>query len=114
MSATTYIIPAGNLTAVRAKLTQGAADKDANLAGILGMFNTALSKTGTGNASFYASSGSMSAEEEAYLEGNLPQSLHTFKGTHDVVVDGITTQVEWTPWAAFESMDLKMLQVPLP
>ena len=111
---TTYIIPAGNLNAVKAKLTQGAADKNQNLAGILGMFQTALSKTGTGNATFYCSSGTMSAEEEAYLNNNLPQSLHTFKGTHAVTVNGVTTQVEWTPWAAFESMDLKILQVPLP
>ena len=106
---TTYIIPAGNLNAVRAKLTQGAADQNQNLGGILGMFTAALNHTGTGNPTHYCSSGIMSAEEEAYLEGNLPQSLWTFKGLHDVTVDGITTQVEWTPWAAFESMNLKII-----
>ncbi len=43
MSATTYIIPSGNLTAVNAKLQQG---KDEGLTGLPGMFTTPLSKTG--------------------------------------------------------------------
>lgn len=107
---TTYIIPAGNLVAVRAKLQQGAEDETKNLRGILGMFSTKLSKTGTGNATHYCSSGIMSDEEEAWLEGNLPQSLFVYKGTHPVTVDGITTQVEWTPWAAFIEHDLKIVQ----
>jgi hypothetical protein len=39
---TTYIIPAGNLVAVKAKLAQGADDETKNLSGILGMFTTPL------------------------------------------------------------------------
>ena len=107
---TTYIIPAGNLTAVKAKLQQGAADETKNLRGILGMFTTPLSATGTGNATHYCSSGHMSAEEEAWIEGNLPQSLFVYKGLHAVTVDGITTQVEWTPLDAFEAKGLKIVQ----
>jgi hypothetical protein len=107
---TTYIIPAGNLTAVKAKLQQGAADETKNLRGILGMFTTPLSATGTGNATHYCSCGQMSAEEEAWIEANLPQSLFVYKGTHAVTVDGITTQVEWTPWDAFEAKGLKIVQ----
>ena len=107
---TTYIIPAGNLTAVKAKLAQGAADETKNLRGILGMFTTPLSSTGTGNATHYSSSGIMSAEEEAWIESNLPPSLFIYKGTHAVTVDGITTQVEWTPWDAFEAKGLKIVQ----
>ena len=107
---TTYIIPAGNLVAVKAKLQQGADDPTKNLRGILGMFQTPLSATGTGNATHYCSSGTMSAEEEAWIEGNLPQSLFTYKGLHAVTVDGVTTQVEWTPWDAFEAKGLKIVQ----
>ena len=110
---TIYIIPAGNLVAVRAKLAQGAADETKNLRGILGMFGTPLSPTGTGNPTHYCSSGIMSAEEEAWLEGNLPQSLFTYKGLHAVTVDGVTTQVEWTPWDAFTARGLKMVQATL-
>jgi hypothetical protein len=106
---TTYIIPAGNLTAVKAKLAQGAADETKNLRGILGMFTTPLSSTGTGNATHYSSSGIMSAEEEEWLGANLPQSLFTYKGLHAVTVDGVTTQVEWTPWDAFADKGLKMV-----
>ena len=107
---TTYIIPAGNLVAVKAKLQQGADDETKNLRGILGMFGTPLSATGTGNATHYVSSGSMSTEEEAWLEDNLPQSLFVYKGLHAVTVDGVTTQVEWTPWDAFEAKGLKIVQ----
>jgi hypothetical protein len=107
---TTYIIPAGNLTAVKAKLQQGAADETKNLRGILGMFTTALSATGTGNATHYCSSGIMSTEEEEWLEANLPKSLFVYKGLHAVTVDGTTTQVEWTPWDAFLAKGLKMVQ----
>ena len=107
---TTYIIPAGNLVAVKAKLQQGADDETKNLSGILGMLTTPLSATGTGNATHYCSSGIMSAEEEAWIEGNLPKSLFVYKGLHAVTVDGITTQVEWTPWDAFEAKGLKMVQ----
>jgi hypothetical protein len=107
---TTYIIPAGNLVAVKAKLDQGAADETKNLRGILNMFTTPLSATGTGNATHYCSSGIMSAEEEAWLEGNLPQSLFTYKGLHAVTVDGVTSSVPWTPWDAFEAKGLKMVQ----
>lgn len=107
---TTYLIPAGNLVAVKAKLAAGAADETKNLRGILGMFTTGLSATGTGNPTHFVSSGNMSAEEEAWLEGNLPQSLFIYKGLHAVTVDSITTQVEWTPWAAFEARGLKLLQ----
>ena len=107
---TTYIIPAGNLVAVKAKLAQGAADETKNLRGILGMFTTALSATGTGNATHYCSSGIMSAEEEAWIEGNLPQSLFTYKGLHAVVIDGVTSSVPWTPWDAFEARGLKIVQ----
>ena|SRR3990167_808674 len=39
MTPTTYIIPAGNLVAVKAKLTQGAADETKNLRGILGLYS---------------------------------------------------------------------------
>jgi hypothetical protein len=99
---TTYIIPAGNLVAVCAKLQQGTDD---GLTGILGMFTTALSPTGTGNPTHYCSSGSMGAEQEAWLESNLPKSLFVYKGSRDV--DG--TQVEWTPWDAFEDKGLKMV-----
>jgi hypothetical protein len=74
------------------------------------MFTTPLSATGTGNATHYCSSGTMSAEEEAWIEGNLPQSLFTYKGLHAVTVDGITTQVEWTPWDAFDDKGLKIVQ----
>ena len=109
---TTYIIPAGNLVAVKAKLQQGADDETKNLAGIVGMFQTPLSATGTGNATHYCSSGIMSAEEEAWIEGNLPQSLFTYKGLHAVTVDGITTQVEWTPWDAFADKGLKIITPP--
>jgi hypothetical protein len=52
----------------------------------------------------------MSAEEEAWIESNLPPSLFIYKGTHAVTVGGITTQVEWTPWDAFEAKGLKMVQ----
>ena len=107
---TTYIIPAGNLVAVRAKLAQGTADETKNLRGILGMFQTPLSATGTGNATHYCSSGIMSAEEEAWFDGSLPQSLFTYKGNRNVTVDGVTTQVEWTPWDAFEANGLKIVQ----
>jgi len=110
---TTYLIPAGNLTAVKAKLKQGHDDETKNLRGILGMFTTALSPSGTGNPTHYCSSGIMSAEEEAWLEGNLPQSLFVYKGLHDVTVDGITTQVEWTPWDAFADKGLKIISPPL-
>jgi hypothetical protein len=103
---TTYIIPAGNLTAVKAKLQQA---KDLGLAGLPGMFQTPLSSTGTGNATHYCSSGIMSAEEEEWLEANLPQSLFVYKGLHAVTVDGVTTQVEWTPWDAFIAKGLKMI-----
>ena len=104
---TTYIILAGNLVAVKAKLQQA---KDLGLAGLPGMFTTPLSATGTGNATHYCSCGQMSAEEEAWIEANLPQSLFVYKGTHAVTVDGITTQVEWTPWDAFEAKGLKIVQ----
>ena len=107
---TTYIIPAGNLVAVKAKLSQGAADETKNLRGILNMFTTPLSPTGTGNATHYVSSGSMSTEEEAWLEDNLPQSLFVYKGSRDVTVDGVTSSVPWTPWDAFEAKGLKMVQ----
>jgi hypothetical protein len=107
---TTYIIPAGNLVAVKAKLSQGAADETKNLRGILNMFTTPLSATGTGNATHYCSSGIMSAEEEAWIEGNLPQSLFTYKGNRNVTVDGMTSSVPWTPWDAFEAKGLKMGQ----
>jgi hypothetical protein len=107
---TTYIIPAGNLVAVKAKLSQGAADETKNLRGILGMFVTKLSATGTGNPTHYCSSGIMSAEEEEWLGANLPQSLFVYKGLHAVTVDGVTTQVEWTPWDAFEAKGLKIVQ----
>lgn len=106
---TTYIIPAGNLVAVKAKLASGAADETKNLRGILGMFTTALSATGIGNATHYCSSGIMSAEEEAWIEGNLPQSLFVYKGSRNITVDGITTAVPWTPWDAFEDKGLKMV-----
>jgi hypothetical protein len=104
---TTYIIPAGNLTAVKAKLQQA---KDLGLAGLPGMFTTPLSATGTGNATHYCSSGQMSTEEEEWLEANLPQSLFVYKGLHAVTVDGVTTQGEWTPWDAFEANGLKIVQ----
>ena len=104
---TTYIIPAGNLVAVKAKLQQA---KDLGLAGLPGMFQTPLSATGTGNATHYCSSGQMSTEEEEWLEGNLPQSLFVYKGLHAVTVDGITTQVEWTPLDAFADKGLKIVQ----
>ena len=104
---TTYIIPAGNLVAVKAKLAQA---KDEGLVGLPGMFTTPLSATGTGNATHYCSSGHMSAEEEAWLEGNLPQSLFVYKGLYEVDNgQGGTTQVEWTPWAAFEERGLKII-----
>jgi len=106
---TTYIIPAGNLTAVKAKLASGAADETKNLRGILGMFSTGLSATGTGNATHYCSSGIMSAEEEAWIEGNLPQSLFTYKGNRNVTVDGVTSSVPWTPWDAFADKGLKII-----
>ena len=107
---TTYIIPAGNLVAVKAKLDQGAADETKNLRGILGMFVTPLSATGTGNPTHYCSSGIMSAEEEEWLGANLPQSLFVYKGLHYVDDgQGGTTQVEWTPWAAFDDKGLKIV-----
>ena len=104
---TTYIIPAGNLTAVKAKLQQA---KDLGLAGLPGMFTTPLSATGTGNATHYCSSGIMSAEEEAWIEGNLPQSLYIYKGSRDVTVDGVTSSVPWTPLDAFADKGLKIVQ----
>ena len=107
---TTYIIPAGNLTAVKAKLQQGAADETKNLRGILGMFTTGLSATGTGNATHYCSSGNMSVEEEEWIEANLPKSLYIYKGSRDVTVDGVTSSVPWTPWDAFEAKGLKIVQ----
>jgi hypothetical protein len=107
---TTYIIPAGNLTAVKAKLQQGAADETKNLRGILGMFTTPLSATGTGNATHFVSSGNMSTEEEGWLEANLPKSLYIYKGSRDVTVDGVTSSVPWTPWDAFEDKGLKIVQ----
>jgi hypothetical protein len=108
---TTYIIPAGNLVAVKAKLQQGAADETKNLRGILGMFQTPLSATGTGNATHYCSSGNMSTEEEEWLEANLPKSLFVYKGLHAVDDgQGVTTQVEWTPWDAFADKGLKIVQ----
>jgi hypothetical protein len=106
---TTYIIPAGNIVAVKAKLDQGAADETKNLRGVLGMFTTPLSATGTGNATHFVSSGNMSAEEEAWLEGNLPQSLLVYKGNRNVTVDGVTSSVPWTPWDAFEARGLKIV-----
>ena len=109
---TTYIIPAGNLVAVKAKLAQGAADETKNLRGILGMFVTGLSPTGTGNATHYCSSGQMSAEEEAWIEANLPKSLFVYKGNHDVTVDGVTSSVPWTPWDAFTARGLKIITPP--
>lgn len=105
---TTYIIPAGNLVAVKAKLQQG---KDEGLVGLPGMFQTALSPSGAGNPTHYCSSGIMSAEEEAWIEGNLPQSLFTYKGLHEVTdLDGNVSEVEWTPWDAFEDKGLKIVQ----
>ena len=74
---TTYIIPAGNLVAVKAKLQQA---KDEGLVGLPGMFTTPLSATGTGNATHYCSSGIMSAEEEEWLEANLPKSAQRDAG----------------------------------
>jgi hypothetical protein len=106
---TTYIIPAGNLVAVKAKLAQGADDETKNLRGILGMFTTPLSATGTGNATHYCSSGIMSAEEEEWIEANLPKSLYIYKGSRDVTVDGVTSSVPWTPWDAFEDKGLKIV-----
>jgi hypothetical protein len=104
---TTYIIPAGNLTAVKAKLQQA---KDLGLAGLPGMFTTPLSATGTGNATHYCSSGQMSTEEEEWIEANLPKSLYIYKGSRDVTVDGVTSSVPWTPWDAFEDKGLKIVQ----
>jgi len=104
---TTYIIPAGNLVAVKAKLQQA---KDLGLAGLPGMFTTPLSATGTGNATHYCSSGIMSAEEEEWIEANLPKSLYIYKGSRDVTVDGVTSSVPWTPWDAFEDKGLKIVQ----
>lgn len=111
---TTYIIPAGNLNAVKAKLQQGHDDETKNLRGILGMFDVPLSATGTGNPTHYCSSGIMSAEEEAWIESNLPKSLFTYKGTHAVDDgQGSTVQVEWTPWDAFIAGGLKMITAEL-
>jgi hypothetical protein len=104
---TTYIIPAGNLVAVKAKLQQA---KDLGLAGLPGMFTTPLSATGTGNATHYCSSGQMSTEEEEWIEANLPKSLYIYKGSRDVTVDGVTSSVPWTPWDAFEAKGLKIVQ----
>ena len=110
---TTYIIPAGNLVAVKAKLQQGAVDETKNLRGILGMFVTKLSATGVGNATHYCSSGQMSAEEEAWIESNLPQSLFVYKGNRNVTVDGVTSSVPWTPWDAFAERGLKIISPAL-
>jgi hypothetical protein len=109
----TYIIPAGNLNAVRAKLQQGSDDTTKNLKGILGMFEVPLSATGSGNATHYCSSGVLSTEEQAWLESNLPQSIHIYKGTRTVTVAGVSTQLEWTPWAAFEDKGLSMITAEL-
>lgn len=115
----TYIIPAGNLLAVQSKLQQGATPPipvegevtPPHFPGILGMFTTPLSFTGASNATHYCSSGTMSAEEEAWLEGNLPQSLFVYKGLHEVTdLDGNVSEVEWTPWDAFEDKGLKIVQ----
>jgi hypothetical protein len=102
---TTYIIPAGNLVAVRAKLQQ-VADEN-NLTGILGMFTTGLSRSGTGNATHYVSSGLMSADEESWLEGNLPRSLDIYKGTNP------ETGAAWTPWEAFDEKGLRIVQADM-
>jgi hypothetical protein len=103
---TTYIIPAGNLVAVKAKLQQA---KDLGLAGLPSMFQTPLSATGTGNPTHYCSSGIMSTEEEEWLGANLPQSLYIYKGSRDVTVDGVTSSVPWTPWDAFDDRGLKIV-----
>lgn len=108
----TYIIPAGNLTAVRAKLKQGHDDTTKNLRGILGMFEVPLSATGSGNATHYCSSGVLSTEEQDWLESNLPQSIHIYKGTRTVTVGGVSTQLEWTPEHAFADKGLQMVQSP--
>jgi hypothetical protein len=120
MDITTYIIPAGNLNAVRNKLKQASEDQTKALKGVLGMFTVALTpvsidpETGNsvslGHITHYCSSGNMSIEEEEWIEGNLPQSLFVYKGLHAVTVDGITTQVEWTPLDAFADKGLKIVQ----
>lgn len=107
---TTYIIPAGVLAAVKAKLQAGADREENPLPGVLGMFTTPLSPSGKGKATHYCSSGQMSDEEMDYLEAELP-SLQTFKGTHEVTdAEGNVSQVEWTAWAAFESLNLQIVQ----
>jgi hypothetical protein len=120
MDITTYIIPAGNLNAVRNKLKQASEDQTKALKGVLGMFTVALTpvsidpETGNsvslGHITHYCSSGQMSAEEEAWIEGNLPKSLYIYKGSRDVTVDGVTSSVPWTPWDAFEAKGLKIVQ----
>jgi hypothetical protein len=51
----------------------------------------------------------MSAEEEEWIEANLPKSLYIYKGSRDVTVDGVTSSVPWTPWDAFEDKGLKIV-----
>ena len=92
----TFIIPAGNLVAVRAKLQQGADDPAKNLSGILGMFTTGLSPSGAGNPTHYVSSGQGSEEEIAWLEDNLPRALDVYKSPV-------------TPWEAFAEKGLKIV-----
>jgi len=92
----TFIIPAGNLVAVKAKLQQGADDPTKNLRGILGMFTTGLSPSGSGTPTHYVSTGQGSEEEIAWLEANLPQSLDVYKSPV-------------TPWEAFAEKGLKII-----
>lgn len=64
----TYIVPAGQVTAIRNRLKQTDAPT-----GLDGMFLTALSQTPGGAVTHYVSSGHLSAEQVAFLDANLPK-----------------------------------------
>lgn len=86
----TYIIPKGVLTATLQKIDES------EIAGLLGMFATPLSKSGSLPATHYISSGVLSDEQVQFLDDNIPPAF-----TKDAGRD---------PFVVMEEQELKLIQ----
>lgn len=69
MTRYTYIIPKGVLTATLQKIDES------EIAGLVGMFSTPLSKSGSLPATHYISSGILSDEQVQFLDDNIPPAF---------------------------------------
>lgn len=108
-----FVITAGNLTASKAKLEAKGQEGNFLYPGLPGLFKTALSPSGAGNATHYISAGLFSDAEAAYLEAQLPASLTVSDGTTQKTIDGVLTTVPEGPHALLARLGLKMIQPAL-